>query len=214
MDELDRHLKHLADIAKQYPSGSRSRILAVTRLLSEIERSGKLYCQGRYDYPPEVYHDAMQEVRAYIFRLIDRYDPSGAQFMTLVNQKLNNQFKDAIEKFKRERPQNISLSQELDRDDGESNMTLGDTLYSEDKIYLSDQIRQIIDDDLENVFQDKYIKGRPEANFRAIALHLFNHHSMRDLAKLWNIPEQTLYSFFRRSCQSFKPLFVKWLREN
>jgi DNA-directed RNA polymerase specialized sigma24 family protein len=214
MDELDRHLKQLADIAKSHPPGSRGRILAVTRLLNAIERSGKLYCQGRHDYPPEVYHDAMQEVRAYIFRLIDRYDPSGAQLMTLVNQKLNHQFKDAIKKFQKERPQNLSLSQELGGGDSDATKTLEDIISAEEEIYLSDQVRQIIEDDPETAFQSKCIKGRPEANFQAIALHLLDHHNMRDLARLWDIPEQTLYSFFRRCCQNFKPLMAKYLSEH
>ena len=249
MDELDRHLKDLAEVAKQHPPESRGRILAVTRLLSAIERSGKLYCQGRHDYPQEVYHDAMQEVRAYIFRLINRYDPSGAQMMTLVNQKLNHQFKDAIKKFKKEHPQDVSLAQEIGGNDEDSNKTLENILCSKEKIYLSDQVRQVIEEDPEDVFQGKFIKGEPEANFRAIAiylsdqvrqvieedpedvfqgkfikgepeanfraiaLHILDHYSMRELAKLWDIPEQTLYSFFRRCCQTFKPVITKHLRE-
>jgi DNA-directed RNA polymerase specialized sigma24 family protein len=213
MDELDRHLKDLVEVAKQHLPGSRGRIAAVTRLLAAIERSRKLYCRGRHDYPPEVYHDAMQEVRAYIFRLIDRYDPSGAQMMTLVNQKLNNQFKDAIQKFKKERSQDISLSQEISENDGDTSRTLENVFRAEEEIYLSDQLRQIIEDDPENTFQEKCIKGRPEANFRAVALHMLDHHNMRDLAKIWGIPEQTLYSFFRRACQSLKPLITQYLRE-
>jgi hypothetical protein len=42
---------------------------------------------------------------------------------------------------------------------------------------------------------------------------MLDHHNMRDLAKIWGIPEQTLYSFFRRACQSLKPLITQYLRE-
>ncbi|MDC0833599.1 hypothetical protein POG22_11370 [Geitlerinema sp. CS-897] len=216
MDELDRHLKHLAEIAKQHPPGSKGRIIATTRLLMAIEQSGKLYCQGRHDYPPEVYHDAMQAVRVYVFRLIDRYEPSAAKMMTLVNQKLNHEFKDAIKKLKKERPQHLSLSQAIDRGDKDSQQTLEDVLSGEEQEnpYLSDRIFNIIKNDIDNAFKDKHIRNKPEANFQKIALHILEHRKMRELAQAWDIPEQTLYSFFRRSCESFRSLFGKYIKDN
>ncbi|NER20848.1 MAG: hypothetical protein F6J96_09080 [Symploca sp. SIO1C2] len=212
MDELDSYLKQLSKLAKQHSPGSKRRIIAVTRLLAAIENSGKLYCQGKYDYPPEVYHEAIQAVRTYVFRSIDRYDPTRAKMMTWINQKLNLEFKGAINKFKQERQLEVSLSSQSGTSSSNFNRDL-DTLSSEQTPFLSESVRQLIEEDLEDVFKNQFIRGRPEVNFQAIALHLLDGYGKRELADMWNIPEQTLYSFFRRSCQKFKLLFEKYLRE-
>ncbi|MGB7439860.1 MAG: hypothetical protein WA919_02235 [Coleofasciculaceae cyanobacterium] len=213
MDELDSYLKQLSELAKQHPPGSKRRIIAVTRLLAAIESSGKLYCQGKYDYPLEVYHEAIQAVRTYIFRSIDRYDPTRAKMMTWINQKLNLEFKSAIKKFQKEQQGEVSLSRKTSINDGDSQRDLEDTLTSEKTPFLSDCVRQLIEEDIEDIFKNKFIRGRPEVNFQAIALHMLDGYGGRVLADKWDIPEQTLYSFFRRSCKNFKPVFEKYLRE-
>jgi DNA-directed RNA polymerase specialized sigma24 family protein len=213
MDELDSYLKQLAEIAKQHPLGSKRRNIAVTRLLMVIEGSGRLYCKGRDDYPPEVYHETMQKLRAYVFRMIDRYDPTRAKMMTFINQKLNFLFKEAIQNNQRNQQQEASLSTLISTQKGNSDRTLEDTVVSENYVYLSDRLREMIEEDVENTFRSRCIRGRPEANFQAIALYMIEGYDRRGIAEMWGIPEQTVYAFFRRCCESFRPLFEKYLKE-
>ena len=183
MDELDSQLKHLAEMAKQYPQGSRSRNKYLTRLMMMIDKSGKLYCAGRYDYPQEVYHEALQEVRLYISRNIDSYDPSRALMMTWGNQKLTFTFRDSIKE---------------------------DTLVCEKLLTFSDEIRKYIEEDPDDIFKQKYIRGRPEISFQSIALRMFEGYSRREIAETWQIEEQTLYSFFSRACKKLQPVFLTY----
>lgn len=216
MDELDSRLKRLAEIAKQHPPGSKRRSIAVTRLLMAIEGSGRLYCKRRYDHPPELYHEAMQKLRAYVFRMIDRYDPTGAKMMTFINQKLNSEFIEAIQKNQKNqknRQQETSLSAPISTQESNLDRTLEDIVASENYVYLSDRLRKIIEEDVENIFKNKCIRGKPEANFQAIALYMIDGYDRREIAQIWDISEQTVYSFFSRCCESFRPVFERHLKE-
>lgn len=212
MDELDRRLKELAETAKQHSSGSLQRRKAIQRLLQAIRQSGKLFCKGRYDYPPEVYHDALQRTFEYVAKKIDEYDPTLAKMMTWVNRKLDFAFKDEIKSFKKERQrksQETSYSQSHSEDEG----TLENRLASDEVLYLSDQVRQIIESDPEELFKSKHLRGRPDVNFQVIALYLMENSNKRKLAERLSVNEQTLYSFFRRACIDMRPHIERYLQD-
>lgn len=213
MDSLDSQLKQLAALVKQYPANSRGRNQMATRLLMMIEQSGKLFCPRKKSYPPEVYDEALQEVRLYIFRSLDSYDPDKAQMMTWVNRKLDYAFKDSIRRHLARQDNQVSLSQTLYGDETDTNKTVEDNLaVSDTQPLLSEQIRQIIEDDPEDIFKKKHLRGRPEINFQTISLRMFAGYSRRDIAEEWGIQEQSLYSFYARSCKSFREKFEQYLK--
>lgn len=204
MDELDHYLKELAETARQSSSGSPKRRKAIQRLLQAIRKSGKLFCKGRYDYPPELYHDALQNTLEYVAKKIDRYDPTLAKMMTWVNRKLDFAFKDEIKKFKEEQTrkfQERSFVQPYDRDN------------DVEPPYLSDQLRLILEEDLEGVFKAKHLRGRPDVNFKMVALYRIENEKLRRLADNLNVKEQTLYSFFRRACIEMRPHIERYLQD-
>lgn len=203
-DRLDERLKQIATVAQHAPKGSRERSKALSLLLMEIERSGGLYCSGKDNYPIEVYHEALQDLRLYIFRRIDDYDPTRAKMLTWLNKKLDFAFKDAIARYLK-RQQNQTPLEDGWHALAERSST-GEPL-------LSVQVREIIEDDPDDVFKHRHVRGRPEVNFRAIALKTCRGYSRREIAAEWGLQEQTLYSFFARSCKSLRPLFDKYLRE-
>ncbi len=76
-DEIDQCLKQLAMEAQRHPPKSRQRQRALAKLVSAIERSGKLahpypsYFRGSYK---EIYAEAQQRLFCHICEKIDDYD--------------------------------------------------------------------------------------------------------------------------------------------
>lgn len=211
-DSLDRELKSFAEQARQYPQGSRHRNKLTSRLIMMIEESGKLYCPEKSSYPVEVYHEALQEVRLYIFRSIDRYDPTRAKMMTWVNRKLSFAFQDAARKYRNRHLKTTSLSIKIARHNEGSRRTLEDIISSETSPFLSEKLREVIKQDLSGEFRNKHLKGRPEINFQSIALKMIDGYSRREIADHWQVKEQRLYSFFSRCCKLFRPLIDKQMK--
>jgi len=210
--QLDHELKKMAAIAKQHPAGSQERNKMTTRLLMAIEQSGKLFCPARASAPPEVYADAVQAVRLYVFKSLDTYDPSKAAMMTWVNRKLHFAFIDAVNRYNKDRKGKVPLDAPTSTDnDAGSNRKIEQQISTRPEPLISEQVRQIIEDDADDVFRLKCIRGRPEVNFRAIALKICEGYSRREIADAFGIQEQTLYSFFSRSCKSFKSKFEAYL---
>ena len=185
--------------AQQYPAGSNYRARAVTRLLIAIRKSGKLRYRGQYQYPEEVYLEAVNDTLNYIAKRIDEYDPSPALFMTWVNQKLKFACIDAAKRYTKHWKKENSLEENLQSKDAAP--------------LLSIQVRMIIEEDSDGVFRAKHIKGRPEANFRELALKYASGYTLREIAESLNIPEQTVYSFFSRACRFFREIIENRLKE-
>ncbi|MEM6837892.1 MAG: hypothetical protein AAF609_13665 [Cyanobacteria bacterium P01_C01_bin.120] len=215
MDELDRQLKELAAIAKAYSPKSLQRNKVMQRLLLLIERSGQLSYKWRGKYPG-LYSDALQETRLYIVRKIDTYDPTRGKFMTWVNFKLEREvlgrIKDDTDAQKES--QEISLYQPINRDDQESRKTQEDVLSNQEHIFLSDQVRQIIEDDPDGFLKSRYIRGRPDVNLQIVVIYLMNNKNLRKLAENLGVNEQTMYSFFGRSRKELRSYFDRYLKDS
>lgn len=72
-------------------------------------------------------------------------------------------------------------------------------------------MRDCIEQDVDQVFRQAYIRDRPDANFRAIALARLNHRSWDELSTELGIKVPTLSSFFQRCCDKFAPKFQEYL---
>ncbi len=203
-DELDERLKRIAAVAQHYPKGSQGRNKAISRLLMAVERSERLCYSDQSSYSVEVYHEAMQALRLYVFKHIDAYDPSRTKILAWLNKKLDIALKEAIAlHLKRQHHQATLEEDALPKAECPSP-------YNP---LLSVQVRQIIEDDPDDIFKQRHVRGRPEVNFRAIALKTCSGYSRREIAAELGLQEQTLYSFFTRSCKSLKPLFDRYLKE-
>lgn len=181
MDAIDQQLLEIVLEVQQYSIEStgytdleikirtRSKKKALTRLVNAIQNSGKLYCQGKRNFPPQVYAEAIQETWLYVCKKADEYDPAKGKVMTWVNFILDKKFKDAIKKYLEEM-KTRSLDDPIQNSDNGS-ITLGDTIESREYSCEYEEVRQIIVDDPDGRFKKKHIKGRPEVNFQDIALH-------------------------------------------
>ncbi len=78
--------------------------------------------------------------------------------------------------------------------------------------YLSEMIRECIEEDPDNIFRQAQIINRPEANFREIALARFSGKSWEDISSELGILVPTLSSFFQRCCRNFSPKLKQYLQ--
>ncbi len=221
MDELDK----LALEAQKHPANSKARKKALTKLVMAIQASGKLYCADRYDCPPEVYNEALQELWLYVCKNIDSYDPSKGKVISWVNNTLKWRFRDAADRHlnrkrvsqdnQRKWVQTLSLDVHVRTpdSDGESGETYLDSIAQNQPSMLLQELRDYIQEDPEGVFQKRHIRNHPEANYRTIALCFLEDKSWPEIvAKFGNkIPYVTIHSFFRQACRHFAPQFQDYL---
>ncbi|MGK7900810.1 MAG: hypothetical protein AB4352_05235 [Hormoscilla sp.] len=215
MDALEQRVLEI----QKLPSGSNKRRIALNRVINDIEKSDKLFCQGRFNYPKEtgVYDEALWETLLYISHKIDEYDPNKAKVMTWVNRILEYKFKEAIKKYKKRRERAIK---ELSLDAPVRNdfdTPLSETIAQPDgKSILSDRVWDYIFNDPDGLFAQKHVKGHPRANYRSIALLVLEGHCWKDVAVAVGMPDRkwsTVQSFYWRSCQKFAPNFREYLQK-
>ncbi|RUS94436.1 hypothetical protein DSM106972_093310 [Dulcicalothrix desertica PCC 7102] len=202
MDALDIRLEHLAITAKKFPPKSKSRQLALSELASKIQNSRRLFCKGRYNYPEDVYIEALQETWLYISRKIEKYDPEIGTVINWVNFILNKRFIDAIRRYTRN--QQASLDE-----------TLLDTLPQPQIVPDSGEILQeILQADPDDLFKVEHIKNHPKATFQAIALRRLAKQSWGDMSVEWAISVSTLSSFYQRCLKLFIPKIQEYYQKD
>lgn len=215
MDELDKRLENLALAAKQHPPGSKSRRLALTRLISEVEKSRKLFCKRKYDFPKELYNEALQETWLYICQHIENCDPQKGKIITWINFILDKRFTNSINRYLKSL-QEKSLDEPIQNSnlDGESGKRLLDTIeQSPVPNQPSDweKVRIFLEEDSTGQFKQKFIENNPQANFQAIAIRRLDGESWKDISNSLKIPLPTLSTFYQRCVKHFTPLFQKYL---
>ena len=100
----DYEVQALALEAKKYPEGSSKRIIYLTRLSNEIQKSNQLHFENIENLPPDIaqdiFHQALDEVIGDIFREIDAYNPDKGTVLewvkSLLKQRLFNAFRENI----------------------------------------------------------------------------------------------------------------------
>ncbi|MGI2904163.1 RNA polymerase sigma factor [Tolypothrix sp. VBCCA 56010] len=203
MDELDSRLEHLALTAKQFPPKSQERQLALGQLASKIQKSGRLFCKGRYSYPEDVYSEALQETWLYVSRKIEKYDPEFGTVIAWVNFILHKRFIDAIRRYQKNKQ--VSLDEPIEFS-GESGTTLLDTIPQPQILPDGGEILQeILQSDPDDLFKQEHIKNHPEANFQAIALRRLTKQSWNNMSAEWKVGVSTLSSFYQRCLKYFIP---------
>jgi DNA-directed RNA polymerase specialized sigma24 family protein len=212
MDALDIRLEHLAITAKQFPPKSKSRQLALSELASKIQNSRRLFCKGRYNYPEDVYTEALQETWLYISRKIEKYDPEVGTVIAWVNFILNKRFIDATRRYKRNKQ--ASLDEPIDFS-GELGTTLLDTLPQPQIVPNDGEVLQeILQADPDDLFKNEHIKNHPEATFQAIALRRLAKQSWGDMSTEWAIGVSTLSSFYQRCLKLFIPKIQEYYQKD
>ena len=197
----DYKLKQLALTVQSYPPNSELRSYALRELIRAIKISGKLCSPYKDRFSPEIhqviYEEAVMETFMYICTKIDNYDPDRGKkkFMNWVNYKLEKSFLACCNQLK--------ISQELQFFELSDLEKIPTPVKSPS---LAESLVDYIKKDPEQLFTQAYVQGRPDANFRTIALGRLSGQSWQEMAQQFNISVSTLSSFYRRNCQAFKTI--------
>ena len=200
----DTNLKKLALIAKSAPANSSFRSYALRELVKAIELSQRLIRIRQHGLPSQfdqlIYEEAVVETLAYVCTKIDLYDPErgNKRFMNWVNFKLEKTLIKCRQEF--QNPHSIKISSLLD---------LENLSYKQNSPTLSDLLYQYIQQDSQNMFKSTFIKGKPQANFRQIALARLSGYTWKEISQELKLSIPTLSSFFQRNCEKFQDLFKK-----
>ncbi|MEH2326868.1 MAG: sigma-70 family RNA polymerase sigma factor [Nostoc sp.] len=198
-DKLDSHLLQLAISAQKYPPRSPERQLALTKLISGIVRSCRLCHPQKSQFPAAVYEniydEARQELLLYICEKIEKYDAERGSVMAWVNVLLERRFfKDAIKKF-----QNNTSSIKI--------ITITDLdnfiASPEESKNMTDILKECIESDPENIFQNEHIEKYPQVNFQALATRRLLGKSWKEISAEFKIKIPTVSSFYYRCVNKF-----------
>ncbi|WP_019509257.1 hypothetical protein [Pleurocapsa sp. PCC 7319] len=204
----DNQLKKLCLNAQNFLVNSELRTYALTELIKAIKLSGKLCRPHMNKFPPNLYNllyqEALSETYIYICLNIDLYDPERGQkkFMNWVNFNLDKLLLKCYERYNKYSKYELSSFQDLEQ--------IKQPFEHQD---LSKLLRQYLSQDPDNIFREAYIRNRPNANFRQIALAKFSGQSWIEISLQLDIPVSTLSSFYNRWCRRFAPILKTELKK-
>jgi len=107
--------------------------------------------------------------------------------------------------------ESLPFSSRLHETTGESR-TLEDIPQSEEKPFLSETVRQYIEDDPAKLFQ-KSIREHPQATFQVIALARLDGKTWKQMSESLGIGIPTLNNFFQRCLRELAPEIRKYVQE-
>lgn len=211
--QLDGQLKQLALTAQQHPPLSKERQKALNKLISVLQQSGGL-CSPHLTYGAqyqEVEDEGRSQLYFWICQNIDRYNPTKGEVLQWANFLLKKRFYiDAYRELNTEggyRPPNPSL-------DDLNNLPNLQMMMELPEESMSQELRRLLEEDPENIFQKAHVQGHPKASFKFITLQKLNGYSWEEISQqLHNIPVPTLSSFYQRSLTKYIPFFRDYLSE-
>jgi hypothetical protein len=107
--------------------------------------------------------------------------------------------------------ESIPVSSRIQELTGESR-TLEDIAQPEETPFLSETVRQYIEEDPARLFQ-KHIRAHPQATFQAIALARLNGKTWKEMSESFGIGIPALNNFFQRRLKEVAPEIRKYVQE-
>ncbi|MBD2042887.1 hypothetical protein H6F56_19755 [Microcoleus sp. FACHB-672] len=200
----DEQLKQLAVEIQKQPSNSALRRHLLGELVEAIRLSGKLCRPHREKFSAEfyelLYEEAVIRTLAYVCKNIDNYDPERGQtqkFINWVNFRLDKLVIECRREFSNPIVEELPSLADLEN------------IAQPDSTSLVEETRQYIESDPGKNFEQEYIRNRPDASFKTIALARLSGQSWEEISSSLGIKVPTLSSFFQRCCSKFRPQFQK-----
>jgi DNA-directed RNA polymerase specialized sigma24 family protein len=196
-DEIDLQLKRLAIEAQSYPVRSCQRNRALNSLIKGIEHCPRLarpYIDSHFRHLYEdIYNEALGRTFEYICQRIDTYD-SQKPVMAWVNYFFNFKFRDVSKRYMNENQRIVKLP---DWEDIENRQSQESEVETEAK-----QLRELIEEDPDNVFRSKSLRGRPDITLQDVVLARLDDERWEDIGDRLGISPQTSSSFFQRNMRN------------
>ncbi|MGA7937599.1 MAG: sigma-70 family RNA polymerase sigma factor [Kovacikia sp.] len=215
LDSLDHELKQIAIAAQRHPPKTRERQHALARLVSVIQRSGRLVRPRReqfLDCYDEIYAEAVQRLFTHICEKIDTYQPERGEVLQWANFLLNRQFFiEASRELLPMVPKGIDPKtiKRLTLDDLDRNNP--NDINPQLVPLPSQQILQCLEEDPEGAFRQSHIDHYPAANFQFLATRRLAGYSWQELSTELGIRIPTLSSFYQRCLTKFAPQLKEYL---
>ncbi|WP_341735296.1 hypothetical protein [Microcoleus sp. CAWBG640] len=190
---MDEILRQLALEAQQHPAGSQERQIALTKLIDQIYRHNRLTRPPinddnlRHLFYEDIYSEARLKIVEYICQNIDIYD-SQKPVMAWVNYFFNFRFRDVCDRYRRET--RIPRLDELEK-------------FEQEEIEDTERLRELIEEDPDNIFRNKTMRGRPDITWQVIALARLDDEKWETISQKFDKSISTLQSFFDRNLRNF-----------
>ena len=208
MSEFHEQLRQLARETCQHPPGSLERRRGLTRLIREIQRSGKLW---RENTP--YYEDVLQETLIYFSENLCEgttgkpYDPDQASPITFINFFLKKRLLDRYRYFTKKNNKEVDPYSPPDSETGEKTDLFETLPAPPDPPQGGEQAKK-----LEKI--KHWVKTDPDGNLRRTCIQgylgitcqvlIWRRMSLetrwKDLAEEFDVPQSTLSCFYQRKC--------------
>lgn len=226
-DPIDEQLNQLARLAGQHPPRSYERRKTLNQLVEAILVSGRLAHpqRGSFPLPSSVYEDLYSEALSItlmeICQKIEQYDPT-RDVMAWCNFILTNRFKDAWSKYERGGVTQVPQLKHSSRSstNNASNILIRPNLEDldrwqppQEKISQSEQLKQLIEENPDNMFSQESIRGQPKATFQFLAIaKIWQDRKWKEISSELNVPSSSLCDFYQKQLNRFKPYFREYLQ--
>lgn len=215
---MDEQLRDLIYKVCQYEDPSLERQKALNRLLMVIEQLPDLYKSSHQDYP-----QALNQTWEWVSRNIGEFEPRSPtvqqSLVTWINGYLKWRIRDL---YAKENQYLVSLDQPISNDDGDQTTLLEqlpDPQFSPISLSLLDikiaqiqersrqrqgqTVKQYIEQDPEWRLTGCHLRQYPESHCQLLAMRLLLREPpqrIADVAREFNISNQTLYWHWKRKC--------------
>ena len=202
MNERNRRLELLALKAKKQLPGTEGRTEIFNQVMKEIEHSGQPPRPPRQELPAQIHEEfiqeAKQELRIFIWKNIDKYQPEKGEVTAWLNTYFYWRFRDLVTAWKKNyyvdiNPDNIMSPQ--------------------NKPSLTEMLLDVIETDSNGIFRAKHIAKRPDVNFQALALRWLKGKTWEDIATEFNVNAATIRGFYRRCLIEFRNILRNSVQE-
>lgn len=218
-----QRIDKLAAIVRETPQSATinsKKLRATTQLFNALLLSGRLKRPQQNKVDCQTYEDiwaeSLAELWLFLCSKIDKFDDSKlainsnevSKFMIWINSSMSYIIKRCYFKTIDIQANRIRENYQIINIDNQEHQEIASPTK---EIPFSEQIKELIEQDPDNIFQKAYIREQPQANFRAIALLSLEGKSMKIIAEKLGVPQQSLYTFYNRKIQRFMPIFHKYL---
>lgn len=214
---LNQELQQLVNEANRYPADSENptdrakRRIALNKLINTTRCAGRLSQQTQWLGLPnyeDYYNEALQQTFIEICQKIEQYNPQ-YPVMAWVNKIFGRRFYDVVKKDQKRGitllPKNPKITQVLSLDE------LNKDLPIENEISEQEQLKEIIENDPENILSNDYIKEHPQASLKAILLLVLEGKQWKEIAEELGVPLSTASSFYQRRMRKIISYLKKYI---
>ena len=217
IDKLAVKAKNITNVPIYHPRKQR----ALTQLFNAMLLCDRLKRPQREKVDSQTYEDILSESMGELWRFlcqkIDNFDEARidrnletSNFLIWINSSMKFILKRSYFKNIDNQSQKIGQQYQIINIDSTENQEVIPAKSPD--VPFSEEIKELIIEDPEQVFQTTCIREKPQANFKAIALLSLEGQSMKVISDKLGVPQQSLYTFYNRCIQKFVPTFQKHLQ--